>query len=183
MKSGVVLVLFAVVLVSISQAQVLEEVTVTAQKREQPESRVGISVTALSGDDLQALNISSTLDLSQQTPGLIITDIGGGAITVFNIRGAGQLDFDDQQEAPVAVYLDGAYQSFLAGVGFNFYDLERVEVLRGSQSTLFGRNATAGAVQIISKAPTDTLEGYLDVTGGSYNEDKIEGALNLPLAP
>ena len=82
--------------------------------------------------------------ISAQTPGLIVTEFGGGTTTVFNIRGSGQLDFNDQQEAPVAVYLDGAYVSFLAGVGFNFYDLERVEVLRGSQGTLFGRNASGG---------------------------------------
>ena len=166
----------------IADAQVLEEVVVTAQKYEQAISDVGISVTAFSGAQLKALGVSDTVGISAQTPGLIVTEFGGGTTTVFNIRGAGQLDFNDQQEAPVAVYLDGAYVSFLAGVGFNFYDLERVEVLRGSQGTLFGRNATGGLVQIISKKPTDTLEGYIELTGGDYGMLKAEGALNGPLS-
>ena len=136
-------------------AQVLEEVIVTAQKREQNLSDVGISVTAFTGEQMKALGISSTQDIDNQTPGLIVTDFGGGTTTAFTMRGAGQLDFNDQQEGPVAVYIDGAYNSYLAGVGFNFYDLERIEVLRGSQGTLFGRNATAGLVHIISAKPTE----------------------------
>jgi iron complex outermembrane receptor protein len=168
--------------IGVAQAQVLEEVVVTAQKREQKVSDVGISVTAFTGDQLKALNVSSTTQISEQTPGLIVTQFGGGTATVFNVRGAGQLDFDDQQEAPVAVYLDGAYVSFLAGVGFNFFDLDRVEVLRGSQGTLFGRNATAGLVQVISKKPVDHEEGYVEVTDGSYGMRKVEAAFNQPIS-
>src|SRR6266702_4553520 len=168
--------------IGVAQAEVLEEVVVTAQKREQKVSDVGISVTAFTGDQLKALNVSSTTQISEQTPGLIVTQFGGGTATVFNVRGAGQLDFDDQQEAPVAVYLDGAYVSFLGGVGFNFFDLDRVEVLRGSQGTLFGRNATAGLVQVISRKPVDHQEGYVEVTGGSYGMRKVEAAFNQPIS-
>jgi iron complex outermembrane receptor protein len=167
---------------SIANAQVLDEVVVTAQKREQSISDVGISVTAFSGEQLKALGVSDTISISAQTPGMIVTEFGGGTTTVFNIRGSGQLDFNDQQEAPVAVYLDGAYVSFLAGVGFNIYDLERVEVLRGSQGTLFGRNATGGLVHIISNRPTSTSEGYIELTAGDYGMIKAEGALNAPLS-
>ena len=163
-------------------AQVLEEVIVTAQKREQNLSDVGISVTAFTGEQMKALGISSTQDIDNQTPGLIVTDFGGGTTTAFTMRGAGQLDFNDQQEGPVAVYIDGAYNSYLAGVGFNFYDLERIEVLRGSQGTLFGRNATAGLVHIISAKPTDEQEGYIELTGGEYGQFKAEGAISGPLA-
>ena len=163
-------------------AQVLEEIVVTAQKREQNLSDVGISVTAFSGEQMKALGVSTTQDIDNQTPGLIITDFGGGTTTVFTMRGAGQLDFNDQQEGPVAVYIDGAYNSYLAGVGFHFYDLERVEVLRGSQGTLFGRNATAGLVHIISAKPTDEPEGYIELTGGEYGQFKAEGAVSGPLA-
>jgi len=162
-------------------AQVLEEIVVTAQKREQLISDVGISVTAFTGKQLQALGITSTLDLDNQTPGLIVTGFGGGATTVFSIRGAGQLDFNDQQEAPVAVYVDGAYISWLSGVGFNFFDLERVEVLRGSQGTLFGRNATAGLVHVISAKPTDAPTGYVEVEVGDFDEVRAEGAVSGPL--
>ncbi len=163
-------------------AAVLEEVVVTAQKREQSLSDVGISVTAFTGEQMKALGISSTQDIDNQTPGLIVTDFGGGTTTVFTMRGAGQLDFNDQQEGPVAVYIDGAYNSYLAGVGFNFYDLERVEVLRGSQGTLFGRNATAGLVHIISAKPTEEHEGYVELTGGEYGQFKAEGAVSGPLS-
>lgn len=166
----------------IAQAQVLDEITVTAQKREQALSDVGISVTAFSGDQMKALGISSTTDISSQTPGLIVTDFGGGTTTVFNVRGSGQLDFNDQQEAPVAVYLDGAYVSFLSGVGFNFFDIERVEVLRGSQGTLFGRNATGGLVHIVSKKPTDQFEGYAELSVGKFGMLKGETAINVPLS-
>lgn len=165
-----------------AMAQVLEEITVTAQKREQALSDVGISVTAFSGEQMKALGISSTTDISSQTPGLIVSDFGGGTTTVFNVRGSGQLDFNDQQEAPVAVYLDGAYVSFLAGVGFNFFDIDRVEVLRGSQGTLFGRNATGGLVQIISTKPAETFGGYVELTGGEFGMMKGEAAINLPLS-
>ena len=176
-------ILFAVLFFMMSvPAAVLEEVVVTAQKREQSLSDVGISVTAFSGEQMKALGISSTQDIDNQTPGLIVTDFGGGTTTVFTMRGAGQLDFNDQQEGPVAVYIDGAYNSYLAGVGFNFYDLERVEVLRGSQGTLFGRNATAGLVHIISAKPTEEHEGYVELTGGEYGQFKAEGAVSGPLS-
>ena len=163
-------------------AQVLEEVVVTAQKREQNLSDVGMSVTAFTGEQMKALGVTNTQGIHSQTPGLIVTDFGGGTTTVFTMRGAGQLDFNDQQEGPVAVYIDGAYNSYLAGVGFNFYDLERVEVLRGSQGTLFGRNATAGLVHIISAKPTDEHEGYIELTGGEYGQIRAEGAVSGPLS-
>lgn len=165
-----------------AQESVLEEIIVSAQKREQKLSDVGISITAFSGDQMKDLGISSTTDISSQTPGLIVTEFGSGTTSVFNVRGSGQLDFNDQQEAPVAVYLDGAYVSFLAGVGFNFFDLDRVEVLRGSQGTLFGRNATGGLVQIISRKPGNEFDGYVEATAGEYGLRKAETAINVPFS-
>jgi len=162
-------------------AQVLEEVVVTAQKREQALSDVGISVTAFTGEQMRELGFSDTTQFDEQVPGLMVTDYGGGVTTVFNIRGSQQLDFADQQEPPVAVYVDGAYNSYLAGVGFNFFDLERIEVLRGPQGTLFGRNATGGLVHIISAKPTRELEGYIDLEGGEYGHFRTEAAISGPL--
>lgn len=167
---------------SIVSAAILEEIVVTAQKRQQDLSDVGISVTAFSGDQLRALNIASSTDLDDQTPGLIVTEYGGSATTVFSIRGSSQLDFNDQQEPPVAVYVDGAYISLMAGVGFNFFDLERVEVLRGSQGTLFGRNATGGLVHLISAKPTREFEGFAELGGGEYDMIKGELAISGPLS-
>ncbi len=163
-------------------SQVLEEIVVTAQKREQALQDVGISVTAFSGDQLRELGMTNTQQLQEHVPGLLVTGFGGGATTVFTVRGSGQLDFGDQQESPVAVYIDGAYNSYIAGVGFNFFDLERVEVLRGSQGTLFGRNATGGLVHLITAKPTREFEGYGEFTAGENDKIRFEGAVGGPIS-
>ena len=160
-----------------AQSQVLEEITVTAQKREQDLSDVGISITAMSGDQLKELGMNNTTQLDDMVPGLMVTDYGGGVTTQFTIRGSSQLDFSDHHEPPVAVYLDGAYNSYVAGVGFNFFDVERVEVLRGPQGTLFGRNATGGLVHLISKRPTQEKDGYIEITGGEFEQIRTEAAI------
>ena len=162
-------------------AQVLEEITVTAQKREQDLSDVGISITALSGKQLKDLGLTNTAQLDDQVPGLMITDYGSGVTTQYTIRGSSQLDFADHHEPPVAVYMDGAYNSYVAGVGYHFFDVERVEVLRGPQGTLFGRNATGGLVHLISARPTREPEGYVEVTGGEYEQIRTEAAISGPL--
>jgi iron complex outermembrane receptor protein len=162
-------------------AQVLEEVVVTAQKREQDISDVGISITAFSGEQLRQLGMTNTRDIDMHTPGLMVTDYGGGTTTAFTIRGSSQLDFADHQEPPVAVYLDGAYNSYLGGVGFNFFDLERIEVLRGPQGTLFGRNATGGLVHVISARPTQENEGHVELTVGDFGQIRGEAVLSGPL--
>ncbi len=172
------LVLFPVAGIS----QVLEEIIVTAQKREQSLQDVGISVTAFSGEQLKELGLTSTQQLHEQVPGLMVTGFGGGATTVFTIRGSGQLDFGDQQESPVALYLDGVYNSYIAGAGFNFFDLERIEVLRGSQGTLFGRNATGGLVHLVTAKPGREYEGYGEFTAGEYEKIRFEGAAGGPLS-
>jgi len=159
-------------------AAVLEEIVVTAQKREQSVADVGISITAFSGDQLKELGMTSTAQLGMHTPGMLVTDYGGGTTTAFTIRGSSQLDFADHQEAPVAVYLDGAYNSYLGGVGFNLFDLERIEVLRGPQGTLFGRNATGGVVHVISARPTQEKDGYAEVTTGEYGQLRGEAVFN-----
>lgn len=159
-------------------AQVLEEITVTAQKREQSLQDVGISVTAFTGDQLRELNFNNTFDLTAQTPGLYIVEFGSGSGTVINIRGSAQNDWADQQEGPVAVYNDGAYNSFSGGVGFAMYDVERVEVLRGPQGTLFGRNATGGVLHVISNKPKQEFEAYGEIQAGEYDKIRFEGAIS-----
>lgn len=160
-----------------AQSVLLEEVTVTAQKREQDLQDVAISITAFSGEQLRQLGFTSTTSFDEQVPGLMVTDYGGGVTTIFNIRGSQQLDFADQQEPPVAVYVDGSYNSYLAGVGFNFYDLDRIEVLRGPQGTLFGRNATGGVVHLVSNRPSQELDGYIEAGGGEYGKYVVEAAI------
>jgi iron complex outermembrane receptor protein len=99
----------------------------------------------------------------------------------FAVRGVTQNDFADHEESPAAIYVDGAYVSQMSGLAFQLFDLDRVEVLRGPQGTLFGRNATSGLAQFISRAPTKDFSGYLSVSYGSYNDVKTEGAVSGPL--
>ena len=101
-----------------AQSQVLEEIVVTAQKVEESAQDVGIAITAFSGDQLKELGFSGSLELEMHTPGLMTSDFSGGAGSVYTLRGVGQLDFGDHQEQTVAVYTDGAYNSFLGGGGF-----------------------------------------------------------------
>ena len=164
-----------------ASAQVLEEVVVTAQKREQQLQDVGIAVTAFTGDQQRALGFKSSTDISLHTPGLQTFNFGNGAGNVFVVRGVGQLDFADHQEQAVAVYTDGAYNSYLGGVGFALYDVERVEVLKGPQGTLYGRNATGGVVNVITAKPTREFESYFETQFTEFDGYRGEWAVSGPL--
>jgi iron complex outermembrane receptor protein len=169
-------------LVPDARAEVLEEIVVTAQKREQSVQDVGISITAMSGDELRRLGMTSTSELGSMTPGLMVWEFGNSpTVSVFTIRGVSQNDFADHNEVPNALYTDGAYVSFVGGIGSQMYDVERVEVLRGPQGTLFGRNATGGLVHVVSRRPTRQFEGYSEITYADYNQLKFEGAVSGPL--
>ena len=160
----------------------LEEVVVTAQKREQSIQDVGIAITAWSGAQIRELGFQDSFDIARLTPGVHIGGNNGGQKTLFTIRGVTQNDFNDQTEAPVAVYVDEGYVAFGQGQVFGLFDLDRVEVLKGPQGTLFGRNATGGLVHFISRKPTREFEGYGDFTYGSYNQLRFEGAVGGPLS-
>ena len=156
------------------------EVVVTAQRREQNIQDVGIAVTPLSDEALKDLNITTATDIVRAVPSLKMNAYSSAQV-VFNIRGVSQNDYGDQQEPPVAVYQDDSYSSSINLASFPVFDLARVETLRGPQGTLFGRNATGGAIQFISRKPTDEFEGYTDLTVGSYNQVILDGALSGPL--
>jgi iron complex outermembrane recepter protein len=158
----------------------VEEVIVTAQRREQNIQDVGIAVTPLGAKALEDLNITNATDIVKAVPGLKMNAYSSAQV-VFNIRGVSQNDYGDQQEPPVAVYQDDSYSSSINLASFPVFDLERVETLRGPQGTLFGRNATGGAIQFISRKPTDQFEGYTDLTYGSFNQVVVDGALSGPL--
>src|ERR1700676_4078740 len=160
---------------------VLDEITVTAQKREQSIQDVGIAITAFSGKQLREMGIDNSTDIAAMTPGLYISGNNGGQKELFTIRGVTQNDFNDSTEAPVAVYVDDGYVAFGQGQIFGAFDLDRVAVLKGPQGTLFGRNATGGLVQFVSNRPTDDLEGYTDLTYGSYHQIRVESAISGPL--
>ncbi len=158
-----------------------DEVVVTAQRREQNIQDVGIAVTPLDERALQNLNITTATDIVKAVPNLRMNAYSSAQV-VFNIRGVSQNDYGDQQEPPVAVYQDDSYSSSINLAGFPVFDLARVETLRGPQGTLFGRNATGGAIQFISNGPTDEFEGYGNLTVGNFNQVVVDGALSGPLS-
>ena len=163
-----------------ANSALLEEIVVTAQKREQNLQDVGISVTAFSGNQIRELGYTNTIDIAHQTPALNIIQFHP-TLTTTVIRGISQNDFADHLEAPIAMYVDEAYVSAMGAAHVQMFDLERVEVLRGPQGTLFGRNATGGLIHYISRQPTEEFEGYGEFTYGSYNQTKWEGALGGPI--
>jgi iron complex outermembrane receptor protein len=165
-----------------SAADVLEEITVTATRREQNLQRVGIAVTAYDGAALRDLAVTNTNELMNVTPGLRLQEGGGGPLLgLMSIRGVAQNDFAGHIEAPNALYVDDVYQPAISSSVQQFYDVDRIEVLKGPQGTLFGRNATGGLVHIITRRPTDTFEGYVSAGYGSNNQFHAEGMLNGPL--
>ena len=178
--------LFAFLLSPISlvwaQGSALEEVIVTAQKREESIQDVGIAITAFSGEQLDALGITDSTAIAEFTPGMHMSGNNAGYTQQFTIRGATQNDFNDLAEAPNAVYVDEAYQAAGQAQLFSQFDMERVEILKGPQGTLFGRNATGGLVHYVTKKPTDEFEGYGDIQYGRYDTVRFEGAVSGALA-
>ncbi len=166
-------------------AAAIEEITVTAQKREQSIQDVPISLTAFSGSDIQENGWTAPVDIIAKTPNVSGYSVFGNAFPVFWIRGIGTSDQAHGANSPVGMYANEIYHSSLVGQGFALFDLERVEVLRGPQGTLWGKNTTGGAMNFISKLPGDELEGDFLGEFGLYNDDtpvyKIEGGVSLPL--
>ncbi len=166
-----------------------DEIVVTAQKREQNAQDVGVSINAFSGAEVKALNVEQSFDIANYTPGVHISGNLAGQNTQFTIRGVTQNDFNDIIEAPNAVYLDDAYIAVAQGQTFASFDVERVELLKGPQGTLFGRNATGGLIHYISVKPDfEATSGYVDVTYGIFDSPadpsqvRVEGALNIPFS-
>jgi iron complex outermembrane recepter protein len=159
-------------------SDIWDEIIITAQKREQKLQDVSVAVTAFSGEMIKELNFINSVDIASQTPGLNIgTPVGEGNNPSITLRGVGLNDFNDNNEGPIAVYRDGVYQSAMPGLTFQLFDLERVEVLRGPQGTLYGRNATGGLIHFISTKPSSETDGFFDMTVGEYNQTKLKGAV------
>ncbi len=160
----------------------LEEVTVTAQKRTERLHNVPISVAVLGGKDLQRQNITNIDDLGVKIPNVEMVLPFGPEEPQFSIRGVTETDFQPSQSSPVALYVDGTYKSVGALTGMALFDIDQVEILRGPQGTLQGRNATGGAVNIYSVKPNlDLFGGYLTAGIGNYGRYETQGALNVPI--
>lgn len=171
----------SVFLAGTAHSSILEEVVVTAQKREQSVQDVGIAVSAMSGDQMEAMGYDNAQQVTAMAPGVSTIQPNGEANYAIGIRGVANSDFTTNVESPVAIYLDEVYVSQMSGAGFALFDMERVEILRGPQGTLFGRNATGGLAHFISRKPGEELEGYGKVTVGDYSQLKFEGAVGGPI--
>lgn len=162
----------------------LSEIIVTAQKRSQNLQEVPAAISAFTADDLAARGVSETSDLMGSLPNLQVTSAYGDTQPNFSLRGISVAnEFSASTASPVGVYVDEVYQSFRASHGQQLYDLERVEVLRGPQGTLYGRNTTGGAVNFITRKPSlSGTNGFLTLGYGNYDTVKAEGAVELTLA-
>ena len=165
-----------------AQQMTLEEVVVTATRREERLLDVASSATVFSGEDLQSLRVLEPRDLAEQTPGLLTKYGPNGLATVgFYMRGVGINDFTGTVDPSVGVYVDEVFQPTPDMLNFAVYDIERVEVLRGPQGTLYGRNSTGGAINFITAKPTREFEGFVRAGYGSYETGTLSGALSGPL--
>jgi len=161
----------------------LEEVVVTARRREESLSTTPVSVTAFTARTLQQLGIENVTDVGHHAANLsIISGQGGGdSQTQFSIRGVGQSDFILTTDQSVGMYVDGVYYPRSLGAALDLQDIQRIEILRGPQGTLFGRNTTAGAVQIITQPAENVFGASAEVATGSYDRADVKGTINIPL--
>ena len=166
-----------------ASSSVVDTVIVTAQKREQSAQDVSVALTAFSGEALQQLGYQEGLEVYQQVPNMNFFAIFGEASSPsISMRGISLVNYSDSWESPVSIYVDEIYRGNPAGSAIQLFDLERVEVLRGPQGTLFGRNATGGLVQYVTAAPTEQFEAHGSVQVGSYSQRILEGAVSGALA-
>lgn len=150
----------------------IDDIVVTANKREQSLNDVGLAVTALSGDALKSQNVSSLADLSRAVPALTFQPTQYST-PVYTLRGVGFYDSSLASYPTVSVYLDEAPQPIPVMTTHTAFDLERVEVLKGPQGTLFGNNSTGGAINFVAKKPTNQFEAGADISYGRFN--RVEG--------
>ncbi|HZX22921.1 MAG TPA: TonB-dependent receptor [Woeseiaceae bacterium] len=157
--------------------QVIEEVVVTAQKTEQSAQDIGIAINALSGQELEARRIETPLDIQAVAPNINVKEISPGLFPVFTIRGVGLNDFSANNNPTVGVYLDEIFLTSTTQLTFQLYDIERVEVLKGPQGTLYGRNTTGGAISFITAKPAMENDWSVDLGAGDY--ELAEGGFML----
>jgi iron complex outermembrane recepter protein len=161
----------------------LQEIVVTAEKRSETLQSVPVSVTALTSAQLAQVKFDSPSDLVTQVPNLQVNGIVGEGSPLFSLRGVSMFDYSLNQSSPVASYIDEVYKGNFVLFGVEMYDLERIEVLRGPQGTLYGKNTTGGAINFITHKPGFEEEGYIKIGAGDYNRREAEGAFQTAVIP
>ncbi|WP_438627924.1 TonB-dependent receptor [Microbulbifer sp.] len=171
---------FATAISGSAYAAEIEEVTVTAQKRAENLQDVPISISAFTGDNIEKMGAQNLTDLGKSTPGVEMNNDTTLQPT-YNIRGIQTSDFTVGSDPAVAVYVDGVYTGRGAGAEIPLADIERVEVLKGPQGTLFGRNATGGAIHIVTKKPSNENHAEVSMTAGNYGRLSSDVIINRAL--
>jgi iron complex outermembrane recepter protein len=165
-----------------SGAAALEEIVVTAQRREENLQKAAIAITAVAGDDIARAGVTDSSQISKIAPALQVGTTAG-SMSQYYLRGVGNATLNSLSDAAVSFNVDGVPLVRTTAVQGLFYDIQRVEVLKGPQGTLYGRNATGGAVNVISNKPTlGDFSGYVKADVGNYEAIKLEGAINIPLS-
>lgn len=190
LSTNLIIVIVAVNSPSVATAQgsalALEEIVVTSRRVEETLQSAPLAVSAFTEESMAIRNADDILDLGDIAPNVSLEmngNLSGSSAhpSVF-IRGVGSKDFQSTDDAAVGIYLDGVYVARNVGNVLQLADLERAEILRGPQGTLFGRNTIGGAVNLISKKPYDTFGGKIDVTLGEDNQRVLKGSVNIPFS-
>ena len=171
----------ASVAVDVAGAQQLEEIIVTATHREESLQDVPLAVTAIGSEELAAAGIFDATTIALNVPGMAYSEFSPGQALI-SIRGITSADDGAGLDNSVALFLDGVYIGRQAGINFDMFDLERIEVLKGPQGTLFGRNAIAGAINVITSKPSDEFEGKVAATVGNEGIIRYQGLVSGPLS-
>lgn len=161
----------------------VDEIVVTATKRAENLQKVPISISAVTGDQLAKQGVVNVTGIASQVPNFQITTPYSDAVPIFSLRGISAVDFNQNQSSPVALYVDEDYKGVPVFTSLQLFDVDRVEVLRGPQGTLFGKNTTGGAVSVSSKAPDMSagFNGNLTAGIGRFNRFEVMGGVNIPL--
>ncbi|GAB3111076.1 TonB-dependent receptor [Aestuariicella hydrocarbonica] len=159
----------------------IEEVTVYAQKRAQSILEVPVSVASYGGDALEQAQVRDLSDLQQVAPSLVFNSSSGATQSIMTIRGIGTAGQNSGLEQSVGVFIDGVYRGRPGSALSDFVDIEAVEVLRGPQGTLFGRNTSAGVISVRSKKPSYEANGHVSLSGGDYGYKQIKAGVTGPL--
>jgi iron complex outermembrane recepter protein len=167
---------------SVSDSSGLEEVVVTAQRREESAQSVGIAMSVISGQNLAEKSISYVNDLQNAVPSLQVEPAFGSSQPQFRLRGVGFIDYTSNNTAPVGVSLDGVAFALPIQTQGQLFDIDRIEVLRGPQGTLYGRNTTGGEINFISNRPTAETHAGASLEYGSHNEANAEGFVSGTIA-
>jgi len=160
---------------------IFEEIVVVAQKREQNIMDVPVAVTAVTGAEIQASGIKDVFDLQQNVPSLIVGQSQSSTTSNFQIRSVGSTANNFGVESSVGLYVDGVYRSRQSSMINDLVDIEAVEVLRGPQGTLFGKNTPAGAISVRSVRPSQDVDAFVEATVGDLGLTKISAAANIPI--